>query len=271
MLSQFGRHLAIALESENVYRALGPEELNRYKKDLKFYQELRKSVKLRYSDTIDHREYEAKMQMLMDNYISAEEVIRITNPVDIMDEKGFEEELQRLQSPRAKADAIRTRLSKRIETKWDENPAYYKKFSERIEEAIQAYKDKRISEAEYLERMKEILRDFRSGASGVTYPDNIRKNPNAKAFYGVVKEIIGETNDLTGKDELMGELALKVDDIIEEHSKVDWHDNMEVHNRIAQELDDLLYDFAKEHGLKLDFDQIDKIIESVKSVALRRY
>ena len=271
VLSQFGRHLAIALESENVYRALGPEELNRYKKDLKFYQELRKNVKLRYSDTIDHREYEAKMQMLMDNYISAEEVIRITNPVDIMDEKGFEEELKRLQSPRAKADAIRTRLSKRIETKWDENPAYYKKFSERIEEALQAYKDKRISEAEYLQRMKEILRDFRTGASGVTYPDNIRKNPNAQAFYGVVKEIIGETNDLTGKDELMGKLALKVDEIIEEHSKVDWHDNMEVHNRIAQELDDLLYDFAKEHGLKLDFDQIDKIIESVKTVALRRY
>lgn len=271
VLSQFGRHLAIALESENVYRALGPEELNRYKKDLKFYQELRKNVKLRYSDTIDHKEYEAKMQMLMDNYISAEEVIRITNPVDIMDEKGFEEELQRLQSPRAKADAIRTRLSKRIETKWDENPAYYKKFSERIEETLQAYKEKRISETEYLERMKEILRDFRTGASGITYPDNIRRNPNAQAFYGVVKEIIGETNDLTGKDELMGELALKVDEIIEEHSKVDWHDNMEVHNRIAQELDDLLYDFAKEHGLKLDFDQIDKIIESVKTVALRRY
>src|SRR5690606_25766830 len=113
--------------------------------------------------------------------------------------------------------------------------------------------------------------DCHSGASGVTYPDNIRKNPNAQAFYGVVKEIIGETNDLTGKDELMGKLALKVDEIIEEHSKVDWHDNMEVHNRIAQELDDLLYDFAKEHGLKLDFDQIDKIIESVKTVALRRY
>jgi len=138
VLSRFGRHLAIALESENVYRALGTEELNRYKKDLKFYQELRKSVKLRYSDSIDHKEYEAKMQMLMDNYISAEEVIRITNPVDILDEKGFEEELQRLQSPRAKADAIRTRLSKRIETEWDENPAYYKKFSERIEEAIRS-------------------------------------------------------------------------------------------------------------------------------------
>lgn len=271
VLSQFGRNLGIALESENIYNALGADELNKYKKDLKFYQELRKSVKLRYSDTIDHKEYEAKMQKLMDNYISAEEVIRITNPVDILDEKGFEEELERLNSPRAKADAIRTRLSKRINAKWDENPTYYKKFSERIEEAIQAYKDKRISEAEYLQKMKDIMRDFRSGTSGVKYPDNIRKNQNAQAFYGVSKEIISESNDVSDKDELMGELALKIDAIIDGHSKVDWHDNMEVHNRIAQELDDLLYDFANENGLKLDFDQIDKIIESVKTVALRRY
>lgn len=271
VLSQFGRNLGIALESENIYNALGSVELNRYKRDLKFYQELRKSVKLRYSDSIDHKEYEAKMQMLMDNYISAEEVIRITNPVDILDEKGFEEELERLQSPRAKADAIRTRLSKRIETKWDENPIYYKRFSERIEEAIKAYRDKRISEAEYLQKMKDIMRDFRSGTSGTNYPENIKKSQNAQAFYGVSKEIINESNDLSDKDELIGELALRIEDIIGVHSKVDWHDNMEVHNRIAQELDDLLYDFAKDNDLNLDFKQIDKIIESVKTVALRRY
>jgi len=177
-----------------------------------------------------------------------------------------------LQSPRAKADAIRTRLSKRIETEWDENPVYYKKFSERIEEAIQAYKDKRISEAEYLERMKEILQDFRSGSSGFTYPDNIRKNPDAQAFYGVTNEILKETNAAYVVNEnMIGEIALKITKIIKDNSKVDWHANVEVHNRIAQELDDLLYEFAKEHGLQLSYDQIDKIIESVKAVALRRF
>ena len=35
------------------------------------------------------------MQKLMDNYIAAEEVIRITNPVDILNVKAFEEELER--------------------------------------------------------------------------------------------------------------------------------------------------------------------------------
>ena len=127
---------------------LSKDELNKYKKDLKFFQELRKAVKLRYSDSIDHKEYEAHMQKLMDNYISAEEVIRITKPVDILDKINFEKELERLGSKRAKADAIRTRMTKSISEKWDENPAFYKKFSERIKEVLQAYREARISEGE---------------------------------------------------------------------------------------------------------------------------
>ncbi|QCU21002.1 type I restriction endonuclease subunit R [Bacillus altitudinis] len=270
ILSKFGRNLGITLESEKVYNALPPEELKKYKKDLKFYQELRKSVKLRYSDTVDHKEYEAKMQKLMDNYISAEDVIRITNPVDILNEQAFEEELERLDSKRAKADAIRTRLSKSVSTKWDENPAHYKKFSERIQEAIQEYKDKRISEAEYLNRMKDIMKDYRKGESTEDYPDVIKKNQNAQAFYGVTRDIISEVKEPTASYDI-GELALKMDGVIKEHQKVDWHDNIEIHNRIAQELDDLLYDFSKEQNVDLDFNTIDKIIEQIKTVALRRY
>ncbi|MFI8714527.1 type I restriction endonuclease subunit R [Brevibacillus brevis] len=268
VLSKFGQNLGIALESEKVYNALPSEELKKYKKDLKFFQELRKSVKLRYSDTIDHKEYEAKMQNLMDHYISAEEVIRITNPVDILNEKAFEEELERLVSKRAKADAIRTRLTKSINTKWDENPAYYKKFSERIKEAIDAYKQQRISEAEYLQRMNDLKEEYQQGETVEDYPDSIKKNANAQAFYGVTKDIMKEQEM---SEELLAGLALKMEDIIRAYTKVDWHDNMEVHNRIAQELDDLIFDFTKEHKVSLGFDQVDKIIEQIKTVALRRY
>ncbi|MED4405383.1 type I restriction endonuclease subunit R [Heyndrickxia coagulans] len=273
VLSNFGRNLGIALESEKIYNTLPPEELQKYKKDFKFFQDLRKSVKLRYSDTIDHKEYEAKMQKLMDNYIAAEEVIRITNPVDILNAKAFEEELERLQSKRAKADAIRTRLTKSVHAKWDENPSYYKKFSERIQEAIQEYKDKRISEAEYLNRMKDIMNDYRRGESSERYPEIIKENRNAQAFYGVTKDILSETKETAASYDTntLGDLALKIDEIIQEHQKVDWHDNVEIHNRIAQELDDLLFDFKEKHNLDIDFDTIDKIIEQIKTVALRRY
>src|SRR5690625_3148223 len=185
ILSNFSRNLGIALESEQIYNALSKEELDRYKKDMKFFQELRKSVKFRYSDTIDHKEYEAKMQKLMDNYIAAEDVIRITNHVDILNEQAFEEEMDRLGSKRARADAIRTRLTKSMSKKWDENPAYYRKFSERIKEAIQAYKDQRISEAEYLNRMRDIMNEYRQGESTDDYPDVIKENRDAQAFYEI--------------------------------------------------------------------------------------
>ena len=139
LLSSYGRNLSIALESEKIYNELGKEEIEKHKSYFKFYQKLRQSVKRRYSDSIDHKEYEARMQKLIDNYIAAEGMMYITNPVDILDEKAFEEEVKRVDNPRSKADTIRTRLGKSISEKWDENPAYYKKFSERIEKVLEEW------------------------------------------------------------------------------------------------------------------------------------
>lgn len=284
-LSNFGKYLGIALESEHVYNAIGEEDIKLYKREFKFYQELRASVKLRYSDTIDHKEYEAKMRNLMDTYIAAEDIIQITAPVDILNEKEFEDELMRLGSPRAKADAIRTRMTKRISEKWDENPAYYKKFSERIEEIIEQYKEKRISELEYLEKMRNVMNDFRKGYSGTTYPEKIKHNIHAQAFYGVVKEVlederyyeagitelVAEDGPIYNYEGILADIAMEVDVIIERHCKVDWHDNPDVHKKISQEIDELLYLVKKKHFPKMTFDQIDTMIENIKTVALRRY
>src|SRR5699024_9901807 len=260
-----------ALESEKIYNALPVDELNKYKKDLKFFQELRKSVKLRYSDTIDHKEYEAKMQKLMDNYIAAEDIIRITNPVDILNEKAFEEEMDRLGSKRAKADAIRTRLTKSVSGKWDENPAYYRKSSERIQEAIQAYKDQRISEAEYLEKMRDIMKDYRKGESTGNYPGAIRTNKNAQAFYGVTKDIINEIHESAASYETLGDLALELDGMIMAYENVGCYDQLCIHNKSGQVLDDLLFDFAEEQQVRLGFDRIDRMIEHITAAAVNRY
>lgn len=284
-LSNFGKYLGIALESEHVYNSIGEEDIKLYKREFKFYQELRASVKLRYSDTIDHKEYEAKMRNLMDTYIAAEDIIQITAPVDILNEKEFEDELMRLGSPRAKADAIRTRMTKRISEKWDENPAYYKKFSERIEEIIEQYKEKRISELEYLEKMRNVMNDLRKGYSGTTYPEKIKHNIHAQAFYGVIKEVlederyhetadtdrVAENGSIYNYESILADIAMDVEVIIERHSKVDWHDNPDVHKKISQEIDELLYLVKKKHFPKMTFDQIDAMIENIKTVALRRY
>lgn len=276
-LSAFSKYMAIALESEHVYAALGNEDINTYKRELKYFQELRATVKLRYSDTIDHKEYEAKMRNLMDTYIAAEDVMVVTAPVDILNKGEFDEELNKLGSSRAKADAIRTRMIKRIHQQYDENPSYYQKFSERIQEILDAYKEKRISDADYLSRLNKVLTDFRQGYSGTVYPHKIKHHVHAQAFYGVVKDaldIISELNTKYDEDtyqEMIADLSINIDDIIEKNSKVDWHDNPDVHNKITLDLNDLFYHFKNNYFPTLSFGIIDEIIGNIKTVALRRY
>lgn len=284
-LCQFGKFFGIALASEHVYNALGENEITNYKSELKFYQELRAAVKIRYSDSIDNKEYEAKMRNLMDTYIAAEDVIQITAPVDILNEEGFEEEIVRLSSPRAKADAIRTRMTKSVNTKWDENPAFYKKFSQRIEDIINEYKAKRISEADYLERMRSVMKDYRKGSSGTSYPENIKHNGNAQAFYGVIKEIlenedivnssadfvVNEEKEVYNCENVIAEISIEVNNIIERDSKIDWHNNPDVHKKISREIDGLFYIAKKKYFINLTYSQIDRIIEEIKTVALRRF
>ncbi len=71
--------------------------------------------------------------------------------------------------------------------------------------------------------------------------------------------------------EQLAELALQIEEIVGEHTKVDWHQNRDVHNRIEQELEDLLFDFAEKRGLKLSLQQVDQILNDATKVALRRY
>src|SRR5690606_35229230 len=120
---------------------------------------------------------------------------------------------------------------------------------------------------------KDIMNDYRTGESKEDYPSVIKENKDAQAFYGVTKDILSETKETSASygEDLLGELALKMDGIIKQHQKVDWHNNLQIHNRIAQDLDDLLYDFSKEQGVKMDYDTIDKVIEQIKTVAIRRY
>lgn len=271
LVSNYGRNLSITLESEKIYNELGKEEIEKHKSYFKFCQKLRQSVKRRYSDSIDNKEYEARMQKLIDNYIAAEGMMYITNPVDILDEKAFEEEVNNTKNPRSKADTIRTRLGKSISEKWDENPTYYKKFSERIEKVLEDYKNKRISEVDYLNKMEDLKNKYREKKDETEYPNPIKYNENAQAFYGVVSEVVCDSDSEYCEMDDLAKLALQIDNVIREKCKVDWHNNTDVHNQIAQEIDDIIFDYTDKTGIELTFDDIDKIIEKVKNIALKRY
>lgn len=271
LLCAFGRALNLALNSEQVYAALPGEERKKYQDCFVFFSKVRRSVKIRYCNAIDNSEYEPLMQNLLDTHLSVAGLKQITSPVDILNKDDFEQELEELGSLHAKADAITSRLSKSISAKYEENPAYYDSFSKRIKDALDQYKEKVISEAEYLAKMRSILEDYRSGKSSVSYPERIKHNVHAQAFYGVITALFDDAQVEGMTPDFAAEIAEEITAIIAKHSCVDWTNNQTIHNRISQDIDDLFYAYEKSRGLVLSFDLIDKVIENVKTVALRRF
>lgn len=271
LLCAFGRALHLVLNAEQAYNALGKEERQKYQDTFIFFSKVRRSVKLQYCDAIDNAEYEPLMQNLLDTHLSVAGLKKITSPIDILNKDDFEKELEELGSLRSKADAIASRMTRSISEKRDENPAYYDSFSKRIRDALALYKEKVISEAEYLAKMRTIMEDYHAGRSTVSYPERIKNNVHAQAFFGVLTALFDEVEDERITPDFVAEVSEEITKIVASHSQVDWTNNKTIHDRISQDIDDLFYKYEKEHGLKLSFDLIDKVIDNVKTVALRRF
>lgn len=271
LLCAFGRALHLVLNAEQAYNALSKEERQKYQDTFIFFSKVRRSVKLQYCDAIDNAEYEPLMQNLLDTHLSVAGLKKITSPIDILNKDDFEKELEELGSLRSKADAIASRMTRSISEKRDENPAYYDSFSKRIRDALTLYKEKVISEAEYLAKMRTIMGDYHAGRSTVSYPERIKNNVHAQAFFGVLTALFDEVEDERITPDFVAEVSEEITKIVASHSQVDWTNNKTIHDRISQDIDDLFYKYEKEHGLKLSFDLIDKIIDNVKTVALRRF
>ena len=73
------------------------------------------------------------------------------------------------------------------------------------------------------------------------------------------------------KQNIMADIALEVTQIIEKESKVDWTNNPSIHNKIEQDIEDMIYEYEKKGKCKLSFEVIDMVIENVKTTALRRF
>lgn len=271
LLCAFGRALHLVLNAEQAYNALGKEERQKYQDTFIFFSKVRRSVKLQYCDAIDNAEYEPLMQNLLDTHLSVAGLKKITSPIDILNKDDFEKELEELGSLRSKADAIASRMTRSISEKRDENPAYYDSFSKRIRDALALYREKVISEAEYLAKMRTIMEDYYAGKSTVSYPERIKANVHAQAFYGVLTALFDEVEDGRITPDFVAEVSEEITKIVASHSQVDWTNNKTIHDRISQDIDDLFYKYEKERGLKLSFDLIDKVIDNVKTVALRRF
>ena len=160
-LTEYGKTLAIALSAEQFIMQIDEEQLNRYKNDLKRFQKLRSAVQQRYAETINYRDYEPRIKKLLDTHIQANEVTRLNDPVNMFDDKTFsmvkeERGVYQAKTTAARADIIAHSTKRTITENMDKDPAFYEKFSKLIQDAIDDFRNQRISDLEYLQKVSAI-------------------------------------------------------------------------------------------------------------------
>ncbi|UCH92210.1 MAG: type I restriction endonuclease subunit R [Candidatus Aminicenantes bacterium] len=269
-LAEFSKLLSIALSTTNFYKDTEDRIIYKYKEDLHFFTRLRESVKKRYAETVDFKEYEVKFQKLLDTYVEAEEVVQVTPQVNIFNKEEFEKEVEQVAGKGAKADRIAHRTKRSIEEKYDEDPVFYKKFSTMLEETIQDYHNQRLAEAEYLKKVTHIMESVRN-KTDENLPPELRDNDKAAAFYRVSHEVIEKIEkDKKRKQWICTEIAQAIDDIILKHQVVDWHLKQDIQNVMLNEMEEFLYKLKDFWEVDLSYDDIDLIMETTLGIAKKR-
>lgn len=265
-LIAFQKTLAVALASEHFFEETSIERIQSYKDDLAFFRSLRASIQQRYAETIDYSQYEKQIRKVMDSHIQAPDVEVVTDLVNIFDVDAFDQEVERRVGAAAKADTIASRLVKTIHEKMDEDPVFYRKFSDLVQQAINDYRHQRISDAEYLKRVKDYLATIRSGHE-TELPEKLRRYREAPAYYGVVGEqLAGYGMDAIQKNQILAEMAIAIEEIIGKLKRRDWTDMDDVIKDMQNAIDDYLFEM-RDRGVELTTADMDVIIERCISIA----
>ncbi len=277
-LSAYLRILKLALSSLDFNNNTPEKQIEKYKKDAAFFLSLRVSVKRRYMDETDHRDYEAQVQKLIDKHITSDgEVLKITDLVNIFDKEERQAELEKLTGKAAKADHIASRTLKAISIKWYDDPVESKRLSELIKKTIEDYHQQRINEAEYLAKAKDFEDAFFNGRRS-NVPLSIKDNPTAIAFYNLTSEELKDgLAPKTNKMDIAAEIAVSIDDIVKANvfdngnPVIDWQKNDDIKGKMRIEIDDLLFEIKNKYDLELSFDHIDQLIAECIKVAETKY
>ncbi len=272
-LKAFSRCLHISLSSDKLFDVFDEARIDALKRDWKQFSELKRSVQLRYQETVDVREFEPKIQKLLDDHVvamPAETIIEVVNINDpdalkaVVEETGVSEA--------SKADRIASATRRAITEKMDEDPTFYKQFSELLEETIRAYREKRLSEREYLNSVVDLASKVARKDRGRDVPESIRGDEDAQAFFGVLDGQLKTKGDdsVTGVE--VAAIAQQIIDIIKSHLIVDIWSNEVAQNNLRNAIDDYFFDVLRdEKDIDLPVEVLDDLELKIMDLARARF
>jgi len=272
-LRAFSRCLHISLSSDKLLDVYTDSEVDRMKRDWKQFSELKRSVQLRYQETVGLKEFEPKIQKLLDDHVVAMPAQVVVEPVNINDPDALQAVVKEAGvSVASKADRIASATRKVIHEKMEADPSFYKRFSELLEETISDYRAKRISEKDYLKKVIDVAAKVARKDRGQDVPESIKGDEDGQAFYGILNGILVDSSGAPVDNDEIAQIAVAIIEIVKEHHIVDVWRNDVAQNNMRNAVDDYFFDVLRaQKQIDLPVDKLDDLDEQIMSLARARF
>ena len=218
-MTEFGLCLQTALSSRSFFedKCFSETLIADYKRDLRFFADLRQTARRDAMETVDYSAYEEQIRRLVDKQVIGRKV-REPDGVYLVHQLGRAEDPAQwsVEKTRNETDIIRTRLRKTIEQDLEEDPYAQKVFGELLKQAVAE------AEAMFDHPLKQyaLFKEFEQQlAVGQTpgVPDELQTNAHARAYFGAIRLVLGDAAfhafDDARRSEIAGQ-ALAMDAVV---------------------------------------------------------
>lgn len=220
------------------------------------------------SERIDFSKYKNQIHKLLDKYVSAEQVQELTSPINVSEIREFNEFIENKNnglSVKSKAEAIASQVKKTISQRWNQDPVFYSKISQKIEEIIeQIRKAKEEDLVVLLGLLKKCQRDIEDYEDS-DIPEELRKEKSVHTYYRNLRDLFINT-----KEQDLISIVKDIVNILNKEKIIDWKNNIDVERMVKDKITDYLFDVVKNKmGINLTISDIENIINKVWSLALQ--
>lgn len=258
-----------------------PEALE-YQDDAAQLGKIKKRAANRFRDeSLAHVDAGAKVRELIDEHLIADGIDPKIPPVSLLD-ADFAEHVRAQSSDRAKASEMEHAARHHIQKHRDEDPAFYDRLSERLEQIMAEYEENWKTQRQLFE---DLIHDVREGRKAEDTGLNTKLNTRKEApFFSLLEQLVAEAQDgvvaekpasySSGSEALSDETREHladvtvdmVDHISQEVSNVDFWRNSAAQNQLRSWIFTHL-----DHEQVLPFGKLDSAADKLMDLARHRH
>ena len=268
-VSKMIQELNVCRSLPDFYEKIDPAQLDTLSKDLKRFIEIKKITQTVLAERVDFSKYEDQIRKILDKYVTAKGVEILSKPInlsDIMEFNRFIEDAQNGLSNRSKAEAIAAQTQKTIHERWEQDPIFYKKFSDQVKALIETLKTAKKEDLNaLLEETKQLQTEVENYEDN-DIPASIREIKALHPFYRLARQ---DLNENASQEQIL-QIVQHIGAVIQKEKIVDWKTSIEVKRAVRDQLEDFLFDVVKkEMGIPLSIEFIENFINNIWNLATK--